>query len=60
MNGVAYIYRQIHRADFMLGNQIWHVSFLKFDLGYFDKERDRVEPAPNPFVPEKVLTMSLV
>jgi putative transposase len=38
-------------------DQIWLVSFLDFDLGYFDKERDRVEPGPNPFVPDNVLTM---
>jgi putative transposase len=38
-------------------DQIWLVSVLDFDLGYFDKERDRVEPGPNPFVPDKVLTM---
>ena len=35
-------------------DQIWMVSFLNFDLGFFDKENDRVEPAPNPFAPEKV------
>src|SRR5210317_1712766 len=39
-------------------DQIWLVSFLEYDLGYFDNERGRVEPGPNPFVPEKVLTMS--
>jgi hypothetical protein len=33
------------------------VSFLEYDLGYFDKERDRVEPGPSPFMPDKVLTM---
>jgi len=38
-------------------DQIWLVSFLDYDLGYFDKERGRVEPGPNPFVPDKVLTM---
>jgi putative transposase len=37
--------------------QIWQVSFLDYDLGYFDNERGRVEPGPNPFVPDKVLTM---
>lgn len=37
---------------------IWLVSFLEFDIGFFDKEEGRVEPAPNSFVPEKVLTMS--
>jgi putative transposase len=39
-------------------DQVWLVSFLNYDLGFFDREEGRVEPAPNPFVPEKVLTMS--
>jgi putative transposase len=39
-------------------DQIWLVSFLDFDLGFFDIDEGRVQPAPNPFVPEKVLTMS--
>lgn len=39
-------------------NQIWLVSFLNYDLGFFDQDEGRVEPAPNPFTPEKVLTMS--
>ena len=39
-------------------DQVWLVSFLDFDLGFFDREEGRVEPAPNPFEPEKVLTMS--
>ncbi|UCG71828.1 MAG: transposase family protein, partial [Chromatiales bacterium] len=38
-------------------DQVWQVSFLAYDLGYFDKEQDRVEPGPNPFAPDKVLTM---
>lgn len=38
-------------------DQIWLVSFLDYDLGYFDNERGRVEPGPNPFAPDKVLTM---
>jgi putative transposase len=38
-------------------DQVWQVSFLEYDLGYFDKEQDRVEPGPDPFVPDKVLTM---
>jgi hypothetical protein len=38
--------------------QVWLVSFLDFDLGFFDREEGRVEPAPNPFLPKKVLTMS--
>ncbi len=40
-----------------LDDQIWQVSFLESDPGYFDKERDRVEPGPSPFEPDKVLTM---
>ena len=38
-------------------DQIWLVSFLEYDLGYFDNERGRVEPGLNPFAPDKVLTM---
>ena len=41
-----------------LEEQVWLVSFLDFDLGFFDQEEGRVEPAPNPFGPEKVSTMS--
>ena len=38
-------------------DQVWLVSFLDYDLGYFDNERGRVEPGPNPFAPDKVSTM---
>lgn len=38
-------------------DQIWQVSFLDYDLGFFDRDEDRVEPGPNPFTPGKVLTM---
>jgi hypothetical protein len=27
---------------------------LNYDLGFFDINEGRVEPAPNPFTPEKV------
>ena len=40
-----------------IADQVWLVSFMDFDLGFFDNERDRVEPSPNPFVPDKVLAM---
>lgn len=36
---------------------IWLVSFLDYDLGFFDEVEGRVEPGPNPFT-AKVLTMS--
>ena len=41
-----------------VADQVWQVSFMDYDLGYFDQEQDRVEPGPSPFMPEKVLTMS--
>jgi hypothetical protein len=42
-----------------VGDKIWLVSFMEFDLGYFDEEESRVEPAVNPFLP-RVLPMSPV
>jgi putative transposase len=39
-------------------DQIWLFSFLDFDLGFFDREDGRVEPAPNSFGLEKASTMS--
>ncbi len=38
-------------------DQVWLVSFLEYGLGYFDRDEDRVEPGPNPFTPDTVLTM---
>ena len=38
--------------------QIWQVTFMHYDLGFFDRDEGRMEPGPNPFTPEKVLTMS--
>ena len=35
-------------------DQIWLVTFLDYDLGFFDNKEDRVEPTTNPFTPEKV------
>ena len=35
-------------------DQIWLVSFLNYDLGFFDRTNGRVEPATNPFAPENV------
>lgn len=42
-----------------VADQVWQVSFLTYDLGYFDLDQDRVEPGPDPFAPDKVLTMCL-
>ena len=38
-------------------DQIWQVTFLEYDLGFFDQEQDRVEPGPDPYAPDKVLAM---
>jgi len=33
-------------------DRIWLVSFMDYDLGYFDDETCRLEPLANPFGPE--------
>ena len=40
-----------------VADKIWLVSFMDYDLGYFDDEGIRVEPIENPFGP-KLLPMS--
>ncbi len=42
-----------------VADRIWLVSFMQFDLGYFDHETGRMEPVENPFR-AKVLPMSPV
>nr|WP_321527346.1 IS481 family transposase [Sedimenticola selenatireducens] len=42
-----------------VSDKIWLVSFMKYDLGFFDENEERVEPAPNPFLTE-VLPISPV
>ena len=37
-----------------VANDVWMVSFMNYDLGFFDKECGRVEPAHDPLAPEKV------
>jgi putative transposase len=32
-----------------VGERIWLVTFMHYDLGYFDDEVGRVEPIENPF-----------
>src|SRR5262249_31046124 len=39
-----------------VSERIWLVSFMQYDLGYFDDETCRLEPVENPFGP-KVLPM---
>ena len=40
-------------------DKVWLVTFMDYDLGYFDEESRRFEPLDNPFGP-KVLPMSPV
>ena len=40
-----------------VGERIWLVTFMQYDLGYFDDETCRLEPIDNPFT-SKVLPMS--
>jgi putative transposase len=42
-----------------VSNQIWLVTFMDYDLGFFDNETCRLEPTTNPFE-AKVLPMSPV
>ena len=39
-----------------VSEHIWLVSFMDYDLGYFDNEACRLEPIENPFGP-KVLPL---
>jgi putative transposase len=41
-----------------VGERVWLVTFMRYDLGYFDDETCRLEPIDNPFRPRKVLPMS--
>jgi putative transposase len=40
-----------------VAERVWLISFVHYDLGFFDDETERVECAPNPFE-AKVLPMS--
>jgi hypothetical protein len=40
-----------------VGERIWLVTFMRYDLGYFDDETCRLELIENPFAP-KLLLMS--
>jgi putative transposase len=41
-----------------VANRIWLVSFMHYDLGFFDDETCRLEPVANPFEVRNVLPMS--
>ncbi len=36
-----------------VADEVWRVSFLEYDLGFFDRELNKMEPAGrNPFTPK--------
>ncbi len=37
-----------------VADKIWLVSFMDYDLGFFDESEGRVEPAQNPFLPKNL------
>jgi len=38
-------------------DQIWLVSFMQYDSGFFGKHEGRFLPGPDPFAPNRVLTI---
>lgn len=42
-----------------VADKIWLVSFMQYDIGFFDEDEHKVQPADNPFMPN-VLPMSSV
>jgi hypothetical protein len=38
-----------------MGERIWLVTFMRYDLGYFDDETCRLEPIDNPLGTESVI-----
>jgi len=43
-----------------VGERIWLVTFMEYDLGYFDDETCRLEPIENPFGPKVLPIRSAV
>ena len=41
-----------------VAEKIWLVSFMDYDLGFFDYEAGRVECAPNPFGPNLLVGLN--
>jgi hypothetical protein len=39
-----------------IADKVWLVSFIQYDLGFFDHETGRVECAQNPFEPKVLVT----
>jgi putative transposase len=53
---LSYVFAGQNVGVTQVGERIWLVTFMQYDLGYFDDETCRLEPIENPFGP-KVLPM---
>ena len=53
---LSHVFAGQHVGVTQVGERIWLVTFMHYDLGYFDDEVGRLEPIANPFGP-KVLPM---
>jgi hypothetical protein len=42
-----------------VGERIWLVTFMQYDLGYFDDETCRLEPIESPFGPKLLTILTL-
>ena len=53
---LSHVFAGQHVGVTQVGDHVWLVTFMHYDLGYFDDEAGRVEPIENPFS-SKVLPM---
>ena len=42
-----------------VADKIWLVSFIDYDLGFFDEDENKVQPANNPFMPKVLPILSV-
>jgi putative transposase len=57
LKGVIFVFAGQSVGIKQVNEHIWLVTFMDYDLGYFDHQTCRLEPLENPFGP-KVLPMS--
>lgn len=54
---LSHVFARQNGGVTQVAERVWLVTFMHYDLGYFDDEVGRVEPIENPFA-SKVLPMS--
>ena len=55
---LSYVFAGQNVGVKQVSERIWLVSFMQYDLNYFDEETCRLEPVANPFE-AKVLAVSM-